>query len=293
MSRHHEWHGYRADRERRNGHTVRRHSPEDTPSGESVEGGLKMMSRQRVEHGSPSPQPRAPRVVLGVPPWGWWLAAGAVAVTSFMFSPGLRGLIVAGSRQVDASHLRAVIVAWGPWAPAASVALMLIHTVLPFPAELLTAANGAVFGFWGGLLVSWLGAMAGACVGFAIARAVGRSAIDRFVPQRSLAQVDALMVDAGWEIALVVRLIPIISFNVINFALGLTRLSWPTFLWTTAVGILPVEIVVVAVGYGAGRQTQALPWALLALALLTAAGLAVRRSLTRSPARKRSPRGQG
>jgi len=98
-----------------------------------------------------------------------------------MLSPAVRHMILAGSRQVDASHLRAVIIAWGPWAPAASVALMLIHTVLPFPAELLTAANGAVFGFWGGLLVSWVGGMAGASVGFGIARSVGRSAVDRFV----------------------------------------------------------------------------------------------------------------
>jgi uncharacterized membrane protein YdjX (TVP38/TMEM64 family) len=254
---------------------------------------LKMMSRPRIEHGSSPPQPPTPGVVPGVPRWRWWVAAAAVVVTVFMLSPGLRRLILTESRQVDVPHLRAIIVAWGPWAPAASVALMLIHTVLPFPAELLTAANGAVFGFWGGLLVSWLGAMAGACVGFGIARRAGRSVVDRFVPQRSLAPVDALMVDAGWEIALVVRLIPIISFNVVNFALGFTRLPWRTFLWTTAVGILPVEIAVVAAGYGAGRQPQVLPWALLALALLTAAGLATRRFLTLSLARRRSPQMKG
>lgn len=224
---------------------------------------------------------------------GWWVAgaAAAVVVTAFILSPALRHLILTGSRRVDTSHLRAVIVAWGPWAPAASVALMLIHTVLPFPAELLTAANGAVFGFWGGLLVSWVGAMAGASVGFGIARSVGRSAVIRFVPKRRLAPVDALMADAGWEIALVVRLIPVISFNLVNFGLGLTRLSWRTYLWTTAVGILPVELAVVAAGYGAGRQTQALPWALLALALLTAAGLAARRFLV--PTRRRSPEEKG
>lgn len=208
---------------------------------------------------------------------------------AFFLSSSVRHLILAGSRQVNVSHLRAIIVAWGPWAPAASVALMLIHIALPFPAELLTAANGAVFGFWGGLLVSWLGAMAAACVGFGIARGVGRSAIVRFVPERHLAPVDALVVGVGWEMALVVRLIPIISFNLVNFALGLTPLSWRSYLWTTAVGVLPVEIAAVAVGYGAGGQARALPWALLALALLTAAGLAARRLLACSPPGGRSP----
>ena len=214
-----------------------------------------------------------------------WLIAAIVAVAAFMLHPGLHRLVLAGSERVNPSHLRAVIVEWGPWAPAASIGLMLIHTILPFPAELLTAANGAIFGFWGGLLVSWVGAMAAAGAGFGIARAIGRPALARFVPERRLAPVDAIIATVGWETALVVRLIPVISFNLVNVALGLTRLSWPTFLWTTGVGILPVGVAVVAVGYGAGPHLPVLPWALFALALLTVTGLAARRRLVSSQRR--------
>lgn len=207
------------------------------------------------------------------------MAATLVAAAAFTLHPGLQRLLLAGPGRVNVQQLRAIIAGWGPWAPAASVALMLIHTVVPFPAELLTAANGAVFGFWGGLLVSWIGAMAAAGVGFGIARGAGRPALARFVPARRLAPIDTLVARAGWESALVVRLIPAVPFNLVNFALGLTRLSWRTFLWTTAVGILPVGIAVVAVGYGAGHRSQVVYWAFFALALLTAAGLAARRRL--------------
>jgi len=169
------------------------------------------------------------------------------------------------------------------------VLLMVIHTIVPCPAELLTAANGLLFGLWGGLLVSWIGAMVGACVGFGLARVLGRAAIERIVPARALAPVDALIGRAGWETALVVRLVPVISFNLINFALGFTRLPWRTFLWTTAAGILPVEVAVVATGYGAGHELRVLPWALATLALLTAGGLVVRRRLLR----RLSPGGGG
>jgi uncharacterized membrane protein YdjX (TVP38/TMEM64 family) len=75
-------------------------------------------------------------------------------LAAIALSPDARRLILAGVRQVDIPHLRTAIVAWGAWAPVASILLMVIHTVVPFPAELLTAANGAVFGFWGGLIVS-------------------------------------------------------------------------------------------------------------------------------------------
>jgi uncharacterized membrane protein YdjX (TVP38/TMEM64 family) len=192
-------------------------------------------------------------------------------------SPEARRLILAGVRQVDIRHLRAAIVAWGAWAPVASILLMVLHTIVPFPAELLTAANGAVFGFWGGLIVSWVGAMAAACVGFALSRVIGRSAIVRLVPERTLRRADAVIGNTGWEIALVLRLIPFISFNLVNMALGLTHLPWSTFLWTTGIGILPVEVALVAVGYGAAGSTSALRWGLLAVALVTATGLIVRR----------------
>jgi len=229
--------------------------------------------------------------------WIPWAAAATVLV-AIAFSPDARRLILAGIRQVDIPHLRTAIGAWGAWAPVASILLMMIHTVVPFPAELLTAANGAVFGFWGGLIVSWVGAMAGACVGFALARMVGRSALARLVPTRTFQRADALIGDAGWEIALVVRLIPLISFNLVNLALGLTRLPWSTFLWTTGIGVLPVEVAVVAVGYGAAGSSDALRWGFVALALVTAAGLIVRRRvasrqhemLHRSAGRPRSGR---
>ena len=241
-----------------------------------------MMSRQGIEHKPPSP--RSPRFRRPFPSWILW-AAAATALAAIALGPDARRLVL-GVPQVDIAHLRTAIVAWGAWAPVASVLLMIIHTVVPFPAELLTAANGVVFGFWGGLIVSWIGAMAGACVGFALARAIGRSAIVRLVPARTLQRADSLIGNAGWEITLLVRLMPLIPFNLVNLTLGLTRLPWSTFLWTTGIGILPVEVAVVATGYGAAGSASALRWGFLALLLVTAAGLIVRRRVAAAQARR-------
>ncbi len=207
------------------------------------------------------------------------LAIVAVLLAIALLQPNLGSRILTGTRSVGVPHLQALIARWGSWAPLASVLLMVIHTIVPFPAELLTAANGLLFGLWGGLLVSWIGAMAGACVGFALARTLGRTTLERMVPAKALASLDGLIGSAGWQVALAVRLIPIISFNLINFALGFTCLPWHTFLWTTAIGVLPVEVAVVAAGYGIGHNHQILWWGLSGLALLTAGGLLMRRRL--------------
>jgi uncharacterized membrane protein YdjX (TVP38/TMEM64 family) len=61
--------------------------------------------------------------------------------------------------------------------------------------------------------------------------------------------------------------VPAISFNLVNYAAGVLGVDWWTFLWTTAIGILPLTIVTVLVG----DRFLAIPlwvWALTALAFL-------------------------
>ena len=55
---------------------------------------------------------------------------------------------------------------------------------------------------------------------------------------------------------MVSRFIPVISFNLINYAAGLTRIHWWTFTWATAVGILPLTTLMVVLG----DRLQTLPW---------------------------------
>jgi uncharacterized membrane protein YdjX (TVP38/TMEM64 family) len=69
---------------------------------------------------------------------------------------------------------------------------------------------------------------------------------------------------------LVIRLMPVISFNLVNYAAGLLGVPWWRFLWTTALGILPIIVTMVVLG----RELMAAPWwiwgafALACLALL-------------------------
>ncbi len=177
-------------------------------------------------------------------------------------------------------HVRVIVTRWGLWAPAASVLLMVAHTFAPFPADLLIVTNGAVFGFWEGLLVSVGGAVASACLAFAIARVLGRPASLHFVPAAALEWVDTT-VTQGWPTVLLLRALPL-PFSLLNFAFGLTPLPWTTFLWTTAVGVLPTNIVLVAVGYGVSGARVLLPWFLAILVLLAALIAALRYRITRA-----------
>ncbi len=76
---------------------------------------------------------------------------------------------------------------------------------------------------------------------------------------------------------LIARFIPVIAFNLVNYAAGLTKLSWGTFAWTTGVGILPMTALMVIMGDNI--DTLAWEWWILLLAAALALWFVVRRKL--------------
>jgi len=144
--------------------------------------------------------------------------------------------------------IEAEIRSWGHWAVAASIGLMVAHSLVPFPAEFVTFANGMLFGPVWGVAITWTGAMLGAALAFALARWFGRPFVDALMNERHRDAVDRWARRQGIGVLLVSRLMPLISFNVINYAAGLSPVSWWTFLWTTGLGILPITTLLVVTG---------------------------------------------
>lgn len=171
--------------------------------------------------------------------------------------------------EFEPAALRALMDRAGLWAPLASIGLMAAHSFVPFPAEIIAIANGMAFGLWGGVAVTWLGAMAGASLAYELTRALGPAARARLLPARHQARLDTLVGDFGTRTLLVARLIPVISFNLVNYAAGLAGVARITFLWTTAIGILPITVLSVLVGSAALRLPPYL-WLLAGLALVLA-----------------------
>ena len=136
----------------------------------------------------------------------------------------------------------------GEWGYAAVIGLMVLHSFVPFPAEILALCAGAVYGtVWGTVLI-WAGAMIGACLSFALSRWLGQPFVHAVLGPKSRARLDGWTADQGAVTLLVARFIPIIAFNLINYCAGLTRVGWGTFLWTTGLGILPLTMLMVWMG---------------------------------------------
>ena len=161
-------------------------------------------------------------------------------------------------------HARRVLAATTVWLPLVIVSLMILHTLVPVPAEILALAAGMALGPFWGFVTIWVGAMLGAYLGFFLARTFGQPLLQRLVAPQRLERAQRWLHRVDVPILLAVRLMPVLSFNLINFALGLTRITWWRFTWTTGVGIVPVTVFVVV--FGAHLDD----WKVLALMTLAA-----------------------
>jgi uncharacterized membrane protein YdjX (TVP38/TMEM64 family) len=128
------------------------------------------------------------------------------------------------------------------------LALALMHVAVWYPAEILDAAAGYVYGFWGALPLVMAGWVLNGYVSYQVGRRVARPVLYRFVADERFDRLERAVERGGVTLLLGMRLIPIIPFSLFSMAAGAARVHIPTFLWTTAVGYLPLTAVFVYLG---------------------------------------------
>jgi uncharacterized membrane protein YdjX (TVP38/TMEM64 family) len=224
------------------------------------------------------------RPMLG--PIGLILAAGVLlllvaGVAAWWMWPG--EFAFGGEYTTEATV--AQIRSWGHWAALGSIALMVAHSFLPFPSEIITLANGMVFGALWGTVITWVGAMLGALSTFALVRLLGRPFVHRMLSENQMRTLSEWSSKRGGMALLIGRLIPVIAFNLLNYSAALTEISWWTFIWATGIGILPLTILLNV--FGASVLTmKAWNWIwVLLLALILIVWLFARRRLRAAKAR--------
>jgi uncharacterized membrane protein YdjX (TVP38/TMEM64 family) len=155
----------------------------------------------------------------------------------------------------------------GAWAPAVSIALMIVETLAPLPVALLMVANGLVFGLWRGACVSLVGGLLGSSVAYLIGRHLGRALVERMLSASSVRRADDLMAKYGAFALVVGRWIPGVPGDPMSYAAGLTRVPAARFLVLTTAGLMPAALVLAYLGERAAGDVP-LPYWLSGLALL-------------------------
>jgi uncharacterized membrane protein YdjX (TVP38/TMEM64 family) len=155
-----------------------------------------------------------------------------------------------------------------------------------YPAEILTAAAGFVYGFGLALPIVVAGWLLSALATYAMGRYAGRPLLHRIAGEQRFRAAERTIERGGAPVLLAARLVPVIPFSLTGYVAGAAHVPLWRFSWTTVAGFLPMTAVVVLLGSRLEELSLTDPLLYLALApigLLLLAARPVARRL-RAPA---------
>lgn len=153
---------------------------------------------------------------------------------------------------LDATVLESWVKGAGVAAPLLFIAIYILATVLFLPGSVLTLAGGALFGPLWGTLYNLTGATIGATIAFFISRYLASDWVARKAGGRTKQLINGVAAE-GWRFVAFVRLVPLFPFNLLNYALGLTRINAWHYVITSSITMLPGAIAYTYLGY-VGRE---------------------------------------
>ena len=145
-------------------------------------------------------------------------------------------------------RLTAAVDGLGAWGPIVFILAYTIASIAFVPASLLTLGAGALCGVVKGTVFVMVGATLGATAAFLIARYVARDWVAARVRRDPrFAAIDKAIADEGLKVVFLLRLSPVVPFNVLNYALGLTRVRVVDYV-IASLGMIPGTLLYVYTG---------------------------------------------
>jgi uncharacterized membrane protein YdjX (TVP38/TMEM64 family) len=157
----------------------------------------------------------------------------------------------------------------GIWGVLLFILVYILATVLFFPASILTIGAGFIFGVLLGTAIVSIAATVGAALAFLIARYLARNQIERRVANNlKFKRIDRAIGERGAKLVFLLRLIPLIPFNLSNYFYGLTAVKFWSYVLASWIGMLPGTLLYVYLGAAgkaslsgaAGQASGRSPW---------------------------------
>ncbi len=195
--------------------------------------------------------------------------------TVFLFLAAFLAIIALSARTffsqypvLNSENLDKFIRGFGPWAFLVFALAYLVASPIPFVAPLLSATGGLLFGPIPGALLAIVVAAFTSLLPFLISRRLGREWVEAKMKGTRVDDVyRKLDTGNGFTFVLLLRLVPILPWEVQNYVAGVTRVAVPTYLAATILGSAPLTVCLAILG-AAFRNPHS--WRFLGAILLTA-----------------------
>jgi uncharacterized membrane protein YdjX (TVP38/TMEM64 family) len=174
--------------------------------------------------------------------------------------------------------LQSWLLGLGLWGVLIFTMILIVVTFLPAPDWPLPVAAGYIYGFWA-FPLTYASIAFASVLAFLAARYLLRDKIRLLLNRRrKYRTLDRAVADDGWKVVVLMRLSPIVPFNLQNYALGVTAIPFLQYLTATLIGIVPGIAIYVYFGIfgkGLGNGPSVLDWVLFGLGVLATVVLAM------------------
>jgi len=144
-------------------------------------------------------------------------------------------------------EIQTFVLGFGIYAPLIFILLFILAPLVFFPDGILALAGGLIFGFaWGSFYII-LGALCGGTLSFYLARLYGNT-MHKKLSHEKLINFQKSVQKHGFIMILLLRLVPLVPFNIISYSAGFSTIRYRDFFFATLLGMVPGVLVYANIG---------------------------------------------
>ena len=143
----------------------------------------------------------------------------------------------------------------GVWAVFIFLILMVLQSLIaPIPSELILLSGAMIFGFLGGIILGIIGSMLSAAITYYVSNKGGRAILEATGEKISLANrmvsiMDEWIESWGFWAIVIGRAVPIIMFDPVSYAAGISNIKPKQYYIATLIGSIPRAIFYAYLGF--------------------------------------------
>lgn len=178
-------------------------------------------------------------------------------IKPLLIAAAVIAVLVLGGKYLHLQQRIAEVLAWienlGPAGMGVYALLYIVACVFFIPGSLLTLGAGAIYGVVTGSILVSISSTLGATAAFLVGRYFARDWIAKKIEGNTrFTTIDDAVAKEGWRIVGLTRLSPVFSFNLLNYAYGLTKVSLREYFFASWIGMMPGTVMYVYIGSLAG-----------------------------------------
>ena len=145
---------------------------------------------------------------------------------------------------IGVESAKAYINSFGLLSPLVFLLLQLLQVIIaPLPGHIFSVVGGGLFGTLWGSILSVIGIFAGSLIAFKLAQLLGRPFVEEIADKEDLEFIDEFFHEKKGIIAFfIIRMIPLMSFDIISYGMGLTKMEFKIYAIGTFIGTIPTVL---------------------------------------------------